>query len=62
MPEQLPVETATPRDFKRGLVEMLPHLRNFARSLTRNPAEYKISSMARSRRPSGQSAGGDCSN
>ena len=39
MPEQLPVETATPRDFKRGLVEMLPHLRNFARSLTRNPAQ-----------------------
>lgn len=33
---------ATPppaRDFKRGLVEMLPHLRNFARSLTRNPAQ-----------------------
>jgi len=27
------------RDFKRGLVEMLPHLRNFARSLTRNPAQ-----------------------
>ncbi len=28
-----------PKDFKRGLVEMLPHLRNFARSLTRNPAQ-----------------------
>ena len=27
------------KDFKRGLVEMLPHLRNFARSLTRNPAQ-----------------------
>lgn len=28
-----------PVDFKRGLVEMLPHLRNFARSLTRNTAQ-----------------------
>lgn len=30
---------AAGKDFKRGLVEMLPHLRNFARSLTRNPAQ-----------------------
>ena len=28
-----------PVDFRHGLVEMLPHLRNFARSLTRNPAQ-----------------------
>ena len=31
--------TRAPVDFKRGLVEMLPHLRNFARSLTRNQAQ-----------------------
>ena len=36
-----PIATAarTPIDFRRGLVEMLPHLRNFARSLTRNTAQ-----------------------